>query len=97
MMEPLVSEDDLHAYVDDALPPDRRSEIERRLAADEDAAKRVAGFTAQRAALRAALAPIAAEAIPPALDLARLIERRQRRFASSITGRVTLASSSRSR
>lgn len=86
MEEPFATEDDLHAYVDGALPPDRRSEVERFLAANEDAKRRVAGFTAQRAALRAAFASIAAEAIPPELDLARLIEQRRRPTASSFSG-----------
>ena len=77
-----VTEDDLHAYIDDALPPDRRRDVEGVLTRDAGAARRVAGFTAQRAALRAALAPIAAEPIPPALDLGNLIAQRRRPMAS---------------
>lgn len=76
--EPVVTEDDLHAYIDGALPPDRRLDVERALTRDASAARRVAGFTAQRAALRAALAPIAAETIPPALDLKNIIAQRSR-------------------
>ena len=80
--EPVVTEDHLHAYIDGALSPDRRLEVETFLASDEIAAQRVARFAAQRAALRAALAPIAAEPIPPALHLGRLIARRGRAAAA---------------
>ncbi len=73
-----ISEDDLHAYVDGALEPGRRFEVDQYLAHHEDVARRVAGYAAQRTALRSALAPVAAEPIPPELSLARLVEQRRR-------------------
>jgi anti-sigma factor RsiW len=68
-----ISEDDLHAYVDDALAPAHRAEVENYLDRHPDIAVRVQGYQAQREALRAALAPVAEEPIPAQLNLARLI------------------------
>lgn len=74
-----ITEDDLHAYVDQALSPERRADVAIYLADHPDVARRIAGFGDQRAALRAALAPVAEEPLPPELNLARMIESRQRR------------------
>ena len=74
-----ITEDDHHAYVDDVLEPERRAEVGSYLADHPDVAKRVAGFADQRELLRAALAPIAAEPLPPELNLSRIVEGRRRR------------------
>lgn len=74
-----ITEDDLHAYVDDVLEPERRAEVGSYLADHPDVAKRVAGFADQRELLRAALAPIADEPLPPELNLSRIIGSRRRR------------------
>lgn len=74
-----ITEDDLHAYVDDVLEPERRAEVGSYLADHPDVAKRVAGFADQRELLRAALAPIADEPLPPELNVSRMIEGRRRR------------------
>ncbi|HLG83713.1 MAG TPA: anti-sigma factor [Bradyrhizobium sp.] len=74
-----ITEDDLHAYVDQALEPERRREVAAYLGDHPDVAKRVGAFTGQRDLLRAALAPIAEEPLPAALNLARIIESRRRR------------------
>lgn len=71
-----ITEEDLHGYVDRVLPSDRETEVSTYLDAHPDAAARVAAYTQQRSALRAALAPIAEEPLPPELDLARMIARR---------------------
>jgi anti-sigma factor RsiW len=68
----MITEEDLHAYIDDALNPIRRSEVHEYLNAHPDVAQRVDALINQRNALRAALQPIAEEPIPPQLDLARL-------------------------
>jgi anti-sigma factor RsiW len=74
-----ITEDDLHAYVDHALEPERRAEVESYLGAHPDVAKRIAAFAGQRDLLRAALAPIANEPVPADLNLERIIENRRRR------------------
>ena len=74
-----ITEDDLHAYVDSALEPERRAEVASYLAEHPDVAKRIAAFAGQRELLRAALAPIADEPLPAELNLSRIIEGRRRR------------------
>lgn len=74
-----IAEDDLHAYVDGVLEPERRVEVAAYLEGHPDVAKRIAGFADQRELLRKALAPIADEPLPPQLNLSRIIEGRQRR------------------
>ena len=74
-----ITEDDLHAYVDRALEPERRTEVAAYLDEHPDVAKRVGAFTDQREALRAALAPIADEPLPAELNLSRMIEQHARR------------------
>jgi anti-sigma factor RsiW len=73
-----ITEDDLHALVDGALDGLRQTEVERYLSEHGDVALRVEGYRQQRAALRAALKPIADEPVPPQLGLARMIEDRRR-------------------
>jgi anti-sigma factor RsiW len=74
-----ITEDDLHGYVDRVLEPERQAEVAVYLGDHPDVAKRVAAFTDQRDVLRAALAPIAEEPLPPELNLSRIIEQRTRR------------------
>lgn len=76
-----ISEDDLHAYVDHALAPERQAEVAAYLESHPDVARRVASFSDQRSLLRAALAPIAEEPLPPQLNLSRIIESKRRRPA----------------
>jgi anti-sigma factor RsiW len=74
-----ITEDDLHAYVDGALEPERRAEVAVYLEDHPDVARRVAAFSDQRDLLRKALAPIADEPLPRQLNLSEMIEKRQRR------------------
>lgn len=74
-----ITEDDLHGYVDRVLEPERQAEVADYLREHPDVAKRVAAFGGQRDLLRAALAPIAAEPLPPELNLSRIIEKRAQR------------------
>jgi len=71
-----IDEPDLHAYVDGALPAPRRAEVEAMLDQHPELAQRIAGHVRQRAELRAALAPIADEPVPPTLSVARLVAAR---------------------
>jgi anti-sigma factor RsiW len=73
-----ITEDDLHAYVDEHLAPERRAEVATYLDAHPDVAKRVAVFADQRDHLRDALAPIADEPLPAKLNLSRIIDNRRR-------------------
>ena len=74
-----ITEDDLHAYVDQALEPERRAEVASYLDDHPDVATRVATFATQREQLRGALASIADEPLPAELNLSHIIESRKRR------------------
>jgi anti-sigma factor RsiW len=64
-MSPLnITEDDLHAYVDDALAPSRRAEIEAYLVLYPEDAERVRAYRAQNEALKALFNPVLAEPLP---------------------------------
>jgi anti-sigma factor RsiW len=88
-----IAEEELHAYVDNQLEPERQFYVLRYLQEHPDVARRVAAYRAQREALRAALGPVAAEPIPPQLDLQLLIQRRlgQRRTPWRAAAAVLLA------
>lgn len=90
---PPISEEELHAWVDGQLPPDREPEVERRLREDPDAARQVAAWQAQRGALRAAFAPIAAAPVPPELQLGLLLSQRldRRRVVWRVAASALLA------
>jgi anti-sigma factor RsiW len=78
-----ITEEDLHGFVDGVLAPERTTEVATYLDAHPHVAIRIANYAQQRTALRAALAPIAEEPLPPELDLARMIARRGRPRRSS--------------
>src|SRR5690606_40936712 len=63
---------DLHAFVDGQLDASEQAAIAAGLARDPARAARVARWMANRAALRAWLAPVAEEPVPLRLTLARL-------------------------
>jgi anti-sigma factor RsiW len=68
-----ITECDLHAFVDEALGPERRIEVANYLANDPEAALRVQSYRRQREELRAALAPVAEEPVPPEFNLVRMM------------------------
>src|SRR4029453_8395449 len=74
-----ITEDDLHAYVDGVLEPEREAEVAAYLEGHPDMARRVAAFSDHRDPLRKALAPIRGEPVPSQLNLSRIIESRRRR------------------
>jgi len=76
-----IREEDLLAYVDDALDADARHRIETYLQQHPDVARRIAGYARQRTLLRTALGPVAQEPIPPELDVRRMLETRRLRRA----------------
>lgn len=69
-----VTTDELHAYVDGALPADRRLAVEAWLAAHPDDAAHVAAWRAQADAIRARYSAIASEPVPERFDLDRLTQ-----------------------
>jgi len=88
-----VSEDDLHAYVDNLLDEVRLPVVQRYLREHPDQAARVTAYRAQREALRASLAPHAAEPPPARLSPHVLMVRRQteRRLIWRAAAAVVLA------
>jgi anti-sigma factor RsiW len=73
-----ISEDDLHAFIDGALAADRHAEVATYLKHNPDIAARFEHFADQRSSLRAALAPIAAEPVPPRINPVHLAQNRRR-------------------
>ena len=69
-------EEELHAYLDDRLDPERREAVARRLAADAPLRARVEDWRAQRDMLRDGLQFRQREPVPPALSLSNLAELR---------------------
>jgi len=63
-----MTEDDLQAWVDDALPAGRRGEIDDYLAAHPEEAERVRAYQAQKQALKAMFAPVLDEPVPQRLQ-----------------------------
>ena len=78
-----ITEDDLHGFVDHLLDSARRGEVQTYLDAHPEIAARIAAFSHQREAVRAAAAPIADEPIPPQLTLRHVMEGRRRSQAWS--------------
>ncbi|MBF8720091.1 anti-sigma factor family protein [Pseudomonas guariconensis] len=83
----IPSEDELHAYVDDRLPPTRRGEVQAWLAANPHEQARVEAWRSDARRLRAALAGFPDMAGQARLDLEhlrqRLHQRRRRLWASA--------------
>ncbi|MGN5477163.1 anti-sigma factor family protein [Cupriavidus basilensis] len=77
-----VQEEDLQAYIDNALDEARRHEIEAYLRNHPEVARRVDGYIAQRQQLRAAFGPVASEPIPPELNLRHMLAARRTRTAT---------------
>src|SRR5258705_686223 len=67
-----VTEDELHAYVDNELPAERRGDVEAWLAAHPDDAARVQSWRAMAEALHARYDQVADEAVPKRLEIERL-------------------------
>jgi anti-sigma factor RsiW len=70
-----VTEDELHAYVDNELPAERRSDVEAWLTAHPGDAERVQSWRAMADALHARYDSVADEAVPKRLELERLVRR----------------------
>jgi anti-sigma factor RsiW len=73
-----VTEDELHAYVDNELPAERRGDVEAWLAAHPDDAERVGSWRALADALHARYDAVLDEAVPKRLELERLVRQPRR-------------------
>jgi anti-sigma factor RsiW len=87
--DPIVTEDELHAYVDGQLPAERRGAVEAWLAAHPDDAARVAAWRSQAELIRARYGAVAEEKSPQRLDVSRLA-RRSRRGVAAIAAAAAL-------
>src|SRR5215217_2388626 len=85
-----VTEDELHALVDNELPADRRAAVENWLATHPDDAAHVAAWRAMGNAMHARYDAVADEVIPKRLELDRL-ERQPRRWMMGAAAAVLLA------
>ena len=70
-----VTEDELHAYVDNELPAERRQDVEAWLSAHPDDAERVQAWRAMAEALHARYDGVADEPIPKRLEIEQLTQR----------------------
>src|SRR5258708_23236717 len=67
-----VTEDELHAYVDNELPAERRGDVEAWLATRADDAERVRSWLAMADSLHARCDAVAEEHVPKRLGIGRL-------------------------
>jgi len=84
-----VTEDELHAYVDDELPTERRGDVEAWLATHPADAERVRAWRAMAEALHARYDAVADEPVPQRLALDRLARPQRRVIYGAIA--ATLA------
>src|SRR3954454_4649273 len=68
-----VTEDELHAYIDNELPVERRADVEAWLAAHAEDAEREQSGSAMADALHARYDSVADEAVPKRLEIERLV------------------------
>jgi anti-sigma factor RsiW len=68
-----VTEDELHAYVDNELPAERRGDVEAWLTTHPDDAERVRSWRTMAEALHARYDAVADEAVPKRLEIERLV------------------------
>ncbi|WP_159007250.1 anti-sigma factor [Bradyrhizobium sp. S69] len=85
-----VTEDELHAYVDNELPAERRADVEAWLIAHPDDAERVQSWRAMADALHARYDQVADEAVPKRLEIERLV-REPRRWVYGAIAATLLA------
>jgi anti-sigma factor RsiW len=73
-----VTEDELHAYIDNELPTERRGDVEAWLATHPDDAERVRSWRAMADALHRRYDAVADEPVPRRLDIERLVRQPRR-------------------
>jgi anti-sigma factor RsiW len=73
-----VTEDELHAYVDDELPAERRGDVEAWLTAHPDDAERVQSWRTMATMLHSRYDSVLDEAVPKRLEVERLVQQPRR-------------------
>src|SRR6202035_5739258 len=84
MTDQMISEDELHAYVDGELPADRRGAVEAWLATHADDAASVAAWRAQAEIIRKRYCGVASEVPPKRLQVERLTRKRRNWMGAAI-------------
>ena len=84
-----VTEDELHAYVDNELPAERRSDVEAWLASHPNDAARVQSWRAMAEALHARYDTVADEPVPKRLEIERLVRQPRRWIYGAVAAIVT--------
>src|SRR3954470_10335287 len=86
MTEPKISvtEDELHAYIDNELPAERCGDVEAWLATHADDAERVQAWRAMADALHARYDGVADEAVPKRLEIGQLRRQPRKWMAGAI-------------
>src|SRR5436853_6812248 len=84
-----VTEDELHAYIDNELPAERSGDVEAWLAAHPDDAARVQAWRAMADALHARYDSVADEVVPKRLEIERVARQPRKWIAGAIA--ATLA------
>src|SRR3954470_3261468 len=79
-----VTEDELHAYVDNELPAERRGDVEAWLATHPDDAARGQSWRAMAEMLHARYDQVADEAVPRRLEIERLVRQPRKWMAGAI-------------
>jgi anti-sigma factor RsiW len=79
----IISEDELHAYVDGELPADRRGAVEAWLATHAEDAARVAAWRAQAELIRQRYGSVASEVPPKRLQIERVTRARRGMMAAA--------------
>lgn len=68
-----ITEDDLQAFIDNALDAERRRDVSEYLLTNPEAAARVSSYQTHVSALRSALDPVAREPVPSRLNLGNIV------------------------
>src|SRR5260370_40327575 len=90
-----VTEDELHAYVDNELPAERRGDVEAWLAAHPDDAARVQSWREMAGALHARYDSVAGEAVPRRRAIQRLVRQHRRGVYGAIAAPLVAVNSGR--
>jgi len=84
-----VTEDELHAFVDNELPPERRGDVEAWLATHPEDAERVQSWISMAEELHARYDSVVNEPVPKRLELERVVQQPRRWVYGMIAAALT--------